>query len=51
MDRQQAEQLIRNVCAEFKGNLADHNAIQHALKIVLTSVENEAKTEENREEA
>lgn len=38
MNKSDAMALIGKVCADFKGNLADHQAIQQALKVIQDEV-------------
>ena len=38
MNDKQAFELVAKICADFKGNLADHQAIQEALNIVRNKV-------------
>ena len=38
MNKSQAMALISKICAGFKGNLADHQAIQEALKVIQDEV-------------
>ncbi len=39
MNKQQAIDLITQVCAMYKGTLQEHSALQEALKIINTLVE------------
>lgn len=34
MTKEQALEIIKKVCAEFRGNLAEHNTIQEAIKVI-----------------
>ncbi len=38
MNKSDAMVLIGKICADFKGNLADHQAIQQALKVIQDEV-------------
>lgn len=49
MSKDDAIKVISEVCAQFKGTLADHNAIQNALKIMVEVVK-KSKEEENAKE-
>lgn len=51
MEIEQALELLKRVCSEFKGNLADHQAIQQALQIVEKAVKQDdaAKMAEPKE--
>lgn len=48
MNKEQAMQLIEQVCANFQGNLQAHQNIQNALKLIKAELEpkvSEAKPE------
>lgn len=39
MDKDQAEKIIKDACANFVGKLGDHQAIQQALEVVFAKPE------------
>tara|TARA_R110000868_G_scaffold132464_3_gene343574 strand:- start:411 stop:548 length:138 start_codon:yes stop_codon:yes gene_type:complete len=45
MSKEDAIKIIADVCSQFKGNLADHQAIQNALKLLVEVINAEKQAE------
>jgi len=46
MDKEQAMNLLQQVCAQYRGTLEEHNALQEALRVVSPEDKSEDDSEE-----
>ena len=48
INKEQAINLIKQVCSQYKGNLSEHSAIQEAIKCIEDELKVETKKEEDK---